>query len=86
MHKHDKKPVVNRLSRAIGHLQSVKGMVEDERDCTEIVNQLEAVKSAIANTQKVILKEHMSHCIVEAAQNGDYQKIEDLKNCIEKML
>lgn len=66
-HSHTQtKAVVNRLSRAIGHLESVKRMVEDGRDCTEVLIQLSAVKSAINNTGKLILKDHIEHCIVHA--------------------
>ena len=51
------KAVVNRLARAIGHLESVKNMVESGRDCTEVLIQLAAVRSALSSTAKVILKE-----------------------------
>ena len=44
------KAVLNRLSRAIGHLESIRRMVEDGRDCTEVLIQLSAVKSALNNT------------------------------------
>ena len=44
------KAVLNRLSRAIGHLESIRRMVEDGRDCSEVLVQLSAVKSAINNT------------------------------------
>ena len=53
------KRVSNRLARAIGHLESVKKMVEDNRDCAEVLIQLAAVKNAINNTGKVILKDHL---------------------------
>ena len=46
------KSVLNRLSRAIGHLESIKRMVESGRDCSEVLIQLSAVKSAINNTGK----------------------------------
>ena len=52
-----KKEVSNRLARAIGHLQKVKQMVEDDEDCSDVLIQLAAVKSAINNTGKVILKD-----------------------------
>ncbi len=80
------KPVINRLARAIGHLQSVKSMVEEGRDCTDVLTQLEAVKSAISSTEKFILKEHMEHCIVEAIKDGDMQKLDALNKTIDKML
>ena len=51
------KAVLNRLARAIGHLESVKKMVEDGRDCSEVLIQLSAVRSAINNIGKVILED-----------------------------
>lgn len=52
-HEHTQtKSVLNRLSRAAGHLESVKKMVESGRDCTEVLIQLSAVKSAINNVGK----------------------------------
>lgn len=81
-----KKAVLNRLSRAIGHLESVKRMVEDDKDCSEVLVQLSAVRSAINNTGKVILKEHMNHCIVHAVEEGDMQAIKDLDEAIEKFI
>ena len=59
-HIHEnQKAVVNRLARAIGHLEKVKRMVEEGCDCTEVLVQLAAVRSALDNTGKVILKDHM---------------------------
>ena len=80
------KAVSNRLARAIGHLESIKRMVEDDRDCSEILIQLMAVKAAINNTGKVILKEHMEHCLVHAIEEGDYQAIEEFNKAVEQFL
>lgn len=86
-HTHENtKAVLNRLSRAIGHLQSVKRMVEEGRDCSEVLVQIAAVRSAIDNTGKVILQDHLKHCIVEAAQEGDRQAIDDLCQAIDKFM
>jgi CsoR family transcriptional regulator, copper-sensing transcriptional repressor len=89
-HKHShshtpkhKKAVLNRLSKAIGHLESVKHMVEDDRDCSEVLLQLFAVKSAINSTGKCILKEHLSHCIVDAVEQGDLSAVDDLNKVID---
>lgn len=82
----EKRAVVNRLSRAIGHLNKVKQMVEDDEDCSEVLIQLAAVRSAINNTGKVIVKNHINHCIVEAVQENDIQAIEDLNRAIDKFL
>ena len=91
MHEHhhdpeDMKSIVNRLARAIGHLESVKRMVEDDRDCTEVLVQLAAVRSAINNCGKEILKEHISHCIVDAVQQGDDEAIRELNDAIDKFM
>ena len=86
-HSHTQtKAVLNRLSRAIGHLESVKRMVEDGRDCTEGLVQLAAVRSALNNTAKVILKDHIEHCLADAVETGDQQSIEDLNTAIEKFM
>ena len=86
-HSHTQtKAVLNRLSRAIGHLESVKRMVEDGRDCTEVLVQLAAVRSALNNTSKIILRDHVDHCLMDAVQSGDTESIEELNRAIEKLL
>jgi len=80
------KAVINRLARAIGHLESIKRMVEEGRDCTEVLVQLSAVKSAINNTGKVILKDHIEHCLVEAVECGDMEAIADLTEAIDRFM
>ena len=81
-----KREVSNRLARAIGHLQKVKQMVENDEDCSDVLIQLAAVKSAINNTGKVILKDHLEHCIVHAVEDDDFQMIEELNNAIDKFI
>lgn len=76
------KAVVNRLSRAIGHLESVKRMVESGRDCTEVLVQLAAVRSALNNTAKVILKDHIEHCLSEA----ETDQLQALNEAIDKFM
>jgi DNA-binding FrmR family transcriptional regulator len=86
-HVHEnQKAVVNRLARAIGHLEKVKRMVEEGCDCSEVLVQLAAVRSAIDNTGKVILQDHMRHCMVDAVAAGDENAIEDLCHAIERYM
>jgi DNA-binding FrmR family transcriptional regulator len=88
-HKHshqNTKMVLNRLSRASGHLESVKRMVEEGRDCSEVLIQLSAVISALNNTGKVILKDHMEHCIVDAVELGDKAAIDNLAKAIDRFI
>lgn len=86
-HSHTQtKSVMNRLSRAIGHLEAVKRMVEDNRDCTEVLIQMSAVQSALNNTAKIILKDHIQHCLMDAIHQNDQQALEDLNDVIEKFM
>lgn len=90
-HKHvhsemEKKAVLNRLSKAIGHLESVKRMVERDEDCSDVLIQLAAVRSAINNTGKVVLKNHLNHCIVEAVEENDQDAIMRLNEAIDKFI
>ena len=84
-HEHTR-AVVNRLSRAIGHLEAVRRMAEEGRDCSELLVQLAAVRSALDNTGKVILKDHMRHCMVDAVAAGDQEAIDDLCVAIDKFM
>ena len=76
----------HRLSRAIGHLESIKKMVENGRDCSEVLIQLSAVKAAINNTGKVILQDHIQHCLVDAIESGDRKEIEELNKAIDRFI
>ncbi len=80
------KAVLNRLSRAIGHLNAVKRMVEQGRDCSDVLVQLSAVNSALTNVSKIILKDHIEHCLVEAVKENDQESIEKLKQAIDKFV
>ena len=82
----NQKAVVNRLARAIGHLEKVKRMVEEGHDCSEVLVQLAAVRSALDNTGKVILKDHLRHCMVDAVAAGDSDSIDDLCQAIDKFM
>ena len=78
--------VVKRLSRAIGHLEAVKKMVEDGRDCAEVLTQLAAVKAAVNNTGKLILKDHLQHCVTEAVKKDDRASVEAFARAIDSFL
>ena len=86
-HVHEnQKAVVNRLARAIGHLEKVKRMVEEGEDCADVLVQLAAVRSAIDNTGKVILQDHIRHCMVDAVAAGDTSAVDDLCQAIDKFM
>lgn len=86
-HQHENtKAVINRLARAIGHLEKVKKMIENGEDCSDVLIQLSAVRSAINNTGKLILKDHLEHCIVDAAQSGDKKALEEFSEALDRFV
>lgn len=88
-HYHDpkeKKRQLNRIARVIGHLQFVKQMIEDDRDCSEVLIQISATKSALNGLGKEIINEHIAHCITHAVENGDTEAIREFQKAIEKYL
>jgi DNA-binding FrmR family transcriptional regulator len=82
----EQRAILNRLSRAIGHLESIKHMVENDRDCSEVLIQLSAVRSAITSTGKIIMMHHLEHCIVDAVQHNEQGRIEELRNAIDQFI
>lgn len=85
-HHESKKQVINRMSRAIGHMQAIKKMIEEDRDCSEVLIQIAAVRSAINNVGKIILKDHINHCVVDAVENDDKEVLEELNDAINKFI
>ena len=86
-HSHTQtKAVLNRLSRAQGHLESVRKMVERGEDCAEVLVQLAAVISALNSAGRVILKDQIAHCIVDAVESGDNEAVESLNQAIDRFM
>lgn len=85
-HHENTKAVLNRMSRAIGHMESIKTMIEDGRDCSEVLIQIAAVRSAINNIGKIILEDHIKHCVFDALETGDQKVLDDLDEAINKFV
>ena len=90
-HSHTHNPeeiraIVNRLKRSVGHLDKVRRMVENGDDCSEVLIQLSAIESAINSVSRVILKEHLSTCVIDAVRRDDIEAIEELNRAIDKFI
>ena len=86
-HSHEQtKAVLNRISRAQGHLEAVRKMIERGEDCAQVLVQLSAVISALNSTGRVILKDHIAHCIVDAVEANDIEPIEALNQAIDRFM
>jgi len=72
--------IVKRLKRASGHLQSVIAMIEDDRPCTDIAQQLHAVEKAILQAKRTLIQDHIDHCLDEAVAGlSDASGVADFK-------
>lgn len=86
-HSHEQtKAVLNRISRAQGHLEAVRKMIERGEDCAQVLVQLSAVISALNSTGRVILKDHIAHCIVDAVESGDNEAVDSLNQAIDRFM
>lgn len=62
--------VIKRLKRAQGHLNSILTMLEEDRDCLEIAQQLHAVEKAIGSAKKNLVHDHIDHCLENSVRKG----------------
>lgn len=88
-HYHDpeeKKRQLNRLAKAIGHLQHVRNMIENDSDCAEVLMQLSAVNAALKSLGKEIINEHMTHCIAHAIADGNVELVEEFRRAVQKFI
>ncbi|AKL96428.1 hypothetical protein CACET_c29840 [Clostridium aceticum] len=85
-HHPQQKKIINRMSRVIGHAEAIKRMYAEGKECSEILIQIAAVKSALNNIGKLILEDHINHCIIEAVENKDHQVLEKLNDAIDKFI
>lgn len=81
-----KKKQLNRISKAIGHLQHVKRMMESDEDCSDVLIQMSAVEAALHNLGKEIINEHLTHCITHAIEEGDTTAVEEFQKAIKRFL
>ena len=79
---------INRLNRIAGQVRGVAQMIEDERYCIDILNQIAAIKSALGKVESQVLKGHAACCVSEAIASGDAAeqraKFEELVELLEK--
>ena len=89
-HKHrsekEEKDLINRLSRIEGQVRGIKGMIENDAYCVEIMTQVSAVTAALNSFNKVLLANHIGTCVVEDIQAGKEGAVEELVNTVQKLM
>ena len=74
MERENKDKLLNRLNRIEGQVRGVARMVEEDRYCSDVLTQLQAVRAALAKVESEMLKDHLGHCIEGAIVSGDKEE------------
>ncbi|WP_438448920.1 metal-sensitive transcriptional regulator [Gorillibacterium sp. sgz5001074] len=78
--------LITRLNRIEGQIRGVKGMVEKDVYCDDILNQLAAIQSALNGVGKQLLEGHLKSCVVERIMEGDHEVIDELLITVNKLM
>lgn len=81
-----KKSLVNRCSRIEGQVRGVKGMIEKDAYCDDILNQIAAAQSALNSLSRIVLEHHMHTCLVHRIEDGDYEVVDEILKTISKLI
>ncbi|WP_421617620.1 metal-sensitive transcriptional regulator [Brevibacillus sp. TJ4] len=81
-----KSNLVSRLNRVEGQVRGIRGMVEKDVYCDDILNQIAAVQSALNAVGKILLEGHMKSCVMERIQQGDHEVIDELLKTMNKLM
>lgn len=82
----EKKKALNLLKTGRGQIEAAIRMIEEDRYCVEVSNQIMAVQGLVKKANVLILKQHMNHCVKEAIEEGaGEEKIEEVMGLLEKL-
>jgi DNA-binding FrmR family transcriptional regulator len=86
VHK-QRKNVRDRLVKAEGHVRGIIKMIDEERECPDILIQIGAVKAALEKAGIILLEDHIEHCLIDAVKTGDIEpQLNELKTALRKLL
>lgn len=80
------KDLINRLNRLEGQIRGIKGMLEKDAYCTDILIQVEAVKAAMNSFTKVLLSNHIKSCVTEDIKAGKEETVDELVATLQKLM
>ncbi|WP_028776034.1 metal-sensitive transcriptional regulator [Shimazuella kribbensis] len=81
-----KKNLINRLNRIEGQVRGVKGMIEKDTYCDDVLNQIASIQSSLNSVGKLLLEQHMKSCVIERFQEGDQEVIDELLVTMHKLM
>lgn len=80
------KDLLNRLSRIEGQIRGIRGMVEKDAYCIDILGQVAAASGALNSFTKVLLASHIRHCVAEDVREGSEEKLDELVRTLQKLM
>lgn len=80
------KDLINRLNRIEGQVRGIKGMVENDAYCVDILTQVAAVNAALNSFNKVLLGNHIRTCVADDIRNGNDEVIDELVTTLQKLM
>ncbi|HHY78349.1 MAG TPA: metal-sensing transcriptional repressor [Clostridiales bacterium] len=81
-----KASLISRLNRIEGQIRGIKGMIEKDAYCDDILNQIASVQAAMNSVSKLLLENHMKSCLISRVQAGEMEVVDELLKTIEKMM
>lgn len=83
----EKKKALQSLKTAKGQIEGIIKMIEDERYCIDVANQISAAQSLLKRANLMVLKSHLGHCVKDACRSGQGdEKIEEIIKIFEKVM
>ena len=81
-----KKALISRLNRIEGQIRGIRGMVEKDACCIDIITQASAAGSALNSFSKELLGDHIKSCVAEDVRNGNNEKLDELVKTLQKLM
>lgn len=81
-----KTSLINRLNRIEGQIRGIKGLIEKDTYCDDVLNQISSVQSALNGVGKLLLEHHMKSCVIERIQEGDHEVLDELLLTMNKLM
>ena len=79
-----KTDITRRINRAVGQLNGIRQMVEDDRYCGDVLTQLAAVEKAVASISRIVMRDHLETCVTERIQAGDTTAVDEVMDLLRK--
>lgn len=81
-----KSGVSRRINRAIGQLNGIKTMIDEDRYCGDVLIQLAAVESAVKAISREVMQDHLESCVVDRIQSGDTEIIDEVMDLFKRFM